>query len=191
LVANVYNYRLKDLIAAVPVSDAVQQFQNVARASATGFGVEASGQLTSRIKADASFAVQRSGDDTSALLRVNSPARLGKLIVERPLFGDRIFVSGGFQYMSERTTLAGYSVPAVYLVNLTAASRRLGNGLELQFGLRNLFNYRYWDPAGVQQEMDRIQQDGRSFFVRLSWAPERKADEATRTGTPGPAGQEP
>jgi outer membrane receptor protein involved in Fe transport len=63
--------------------------------------------------------------------------------------------------------------------------------MELTFGLRNAFNYRYWDPAGTVQEMESVQQDGRSCFMRLTWAPERTVDDARGRGTANPPGKEP
>jgi outer membrane receptor protein involved in Fe transport len=82
-------------------------------------------------------------------------------------------------------------VPPVYLVNLTAASRRLPGDTELLVGIRNLFDYRYWDPAGTVQAMNTIQQDGRSFFMRLSWLPRHQKDEAAPAGTSGQSGKAP
>ena len=114
---------------------------------------------------------------------VNSPARIGKFLVDAPLHGDRFSLSGGFQYLSERATLGGSSVPPVYLVNLAVASRSwLPGGMEFQAGIHNLFNRRYWDPGGSGEPMDSIQQDGRSFFVRVLWAAPR--ERPARSGPP-------
>jgi outer membrane receptor for ferrienterochelin and colicins len=191
LQANVYHYQLGDLIQAELVSGVIQQYRNTDSSQATGFELEAVANLGAGLKLDGSLAVQRFSAGAGALVKVNSPARVGKLLVDWPVWHNRWSVSGGLQYLSQRTTLPGGSVPPAYLVNLTAASRRLPGDMELQLGIRNLFNYRYWDPAGTVQEMDRIQQDGRSFFVRLSWAPQRKTDEAPRTGAAGPSRKAP
>ena len=82
-------------------------------------------------------------------------------------------------------------MPPVYLVNFTGAARRLPGDMELTFGLRNAFNYRYWDPAGSVQELESIQQDGRSCFLRLTWAPDRTVDDARGRGAANPPGKEP
>ncbi len=191
LQANVYQYRLSDLIAAALVDNLIQQYRNTELNKSTGVELEATGSLRPGFKIDASLALQRSSSDSSFYVKVNSPARVGKLLLEAPVLHNRFCLSGGLQYLSERTTLAGEQVPPVYLVNLTAMSRRLPGDVELQFGIRNLFNYRYGDPAGTVQAMDRIEQDGRSFFLKLSWAPQSKLDEAPRTGTSSGAGKEP
>ena len=171
LLANAYHYRMADLIAAVPVTDSVQQFQNVTAGGSTGFELEMTGTLARRLKADASIAVQRPGRDANFLMQVNSPARVGKLILETPLFRDRFSLSGGLQYLSERRTFAQDEVPAAYLANITLATRRLPGGMEMRCGLRNLFNRRYWDPVGIGVGIDRVMQDGRNVFLQLSWSP--------------------
>jgi iron complex outermembrane receptor protein len=187
LLANVYQYRLGDLIEANLVNGMIQQYQNLESSRANGLEVETLASLAGGFKLDASLAVQKASGGPDALERVNSPAGLGKLLLDSPVWRNLWSISGGFQYLSRRTTLTGGTVPPVYLVNFTAASRRLPGGMEIQAGIRNLFNTVYFDPAGRVQETDRVQEDGRSFFVRVSWAPERNPDTApvpSRFGTP-------
>ena len=194
LSANVYRYWLNDLIVAIPITDQIQQYQNITRMISNGLEVEAKGQLAPWLKADASLALESSKLDQNQTV-VNSPARIAKLLLDAPIRGDRLSLSGAFQYLSDRATLGGNTVPPVYLVNLGLASRSwLPGGLEVQMGIRNLFNRRYWDPVGPGNPMDTVQQDGRSFFVRFSWAPETethaKVPHRARTNTLE-AGQEP
>jgi outer membrane receptor for ferrienterochelin and colicins len=186
LLANAYRYRLDDVITAVPITDTEQQFRNVATGRTTGFELEASARLGPRIRANASMAVQRTGAATSEYLEVNSPTRVGKLRFEIPVFKDRWSLSSGLHYLSERETTAGSTVPAVYLVDLVLASRRLPGGLEIQGGAHNLLNYRYWDPVGLQLNTDRLLQDGRNIFLQLSWSSSRPKDEAQRSGPAQP-----
>lgn len=178
LLANVYQYRLGDLIEASLVSGMIQQYQNQESSRANGVELETMANLGGGFKLDASLAVQKASGGLGALEKVNSPTGLGKLLLDSPVWRNRWSISGGLQYLSTRTTLAGGAVPPVYLVNLTAAGHRLPGDMELEIGIRNLFNYSYWDPAGRVQETDRIMEDGRSFFVRVSWEPERKTDTA-------------
>ena len=194
LSANVYRYWLSDLIAAIPINDQIQQYQNIPQMTSTGAEFEAKGQLGQRLQADASLAVVSSnfgGNQTA----INSPTRIGKFLLDAPLRGDRLSLSGAFQYLSERATLAGNSVGSVYLVNLAIASRSwMPGGLEIQAGIRNLFNRRYWDPVGPAEPMDVVQLDGRSFFVRLSWTSraEKREKGARGAGATSPeAGEKP
>lgn len=177
LQANVYHYRLNDLIQAVLISGGVQQYRNSDHVQAKGLEIEGKVKFSSGVQLNASIGLQNTSGDTDAVVRVNSPAGIGKLLADSPVWRNRWSLSGGLQYLSRRLTLAGTDVSPVYLVNVAAVVRRLPGDLELSLGVQNLFNYRYWDPAGTVQEMASIQQNGRSCFVRLSWAPDRK-DEA-------------
>ena len=186
LLANVYQYRLGDLIEAKLVSGLIQQYQNLESSRANGVELETVANLGSGFKLDASLAFQKAASGPDALERVNSPTGLGKLLLDSPVWRNRWSISGGLQYLSRRTTLTSGTVPPVCLVNLTGVGRRLPGDMELELGIRNLFNYSYSDPAGRVQETDRVQEEGRSFFVRVSWAPERKTDSAPdprRAGT--------
>jgi outer membrane receptor for ferrienterochelin and colicins len=176
LQANIYHYRLSDLIQAVLVNGGLQQYQNTDPIQANGFELEAKAKLASGFQFDASLAVQKTSGDAGALVKVNSPVRVGKLLLDSPVWRNHWSLSGGLQYLSRRLTLAGSYVSPVYLVNISAVARRLPGDLELNVGVQNLFNYHYWDPAGTVQEMASIQQDGRSCFVRLTWAPQRAAE---------------
>lgn len=191
LSTNVYRYNLDHLITAVPLADGFQQYQNAAAVKSNGVELEAAGKLKWGAKMDASLAVQRSDYGGYGYVEVNSPGEVGKFLLEMPLAGDRLTASGALQYMSERQTFAGEDVPPVVLVNLTLVSRRLASGVDLQFGLRNLLNRRYWDPVGTNEGMDVVEQDGRSFFVRVTWGPEREnRDARARPQATGQAGIE-
>jgi outer membrane receptor for ferrienterochelin and colicins len=189
--ANVYHYRISDLIQSELVPDGLTQYQNTAPVQANGVEMEAKVKLGAGFKIDGNLAVDEVSAPPGALVKVNSPARVGKLLLDSPLWRNRWSLSGGLQYLSERLTVGGGTVPAVYLVNFTAAARRLPGNMELTFGIRNAFNYRYWDPAGTVQQLESIQQDGRSCFMRLTWAPERTVDDARGRGGANPPGKEP
>jgi outer membrane receptor protein involved in Fe transport len=175
----------------VPLTRITRQYQNARFNQSTGFEVEATAETAGGLKADASLAVQGQAFEQSAVAQVNSPARVGKLLLETPLWGNRFSASGALQYLSDRGTFTGGSVPPVYLVNFTLASRPLPGGLEMQLGIRNLLNRHYWDPAGTGQVMDRVEQDGRCFFARISWGPqaEKKPDRA-QLGASGASGKD-
>lgn len=188
ILGDAYYYDLDHWILAVPLPDGFAQFQNTTNISATGFEVEATAEITPRLRADASLAIQHLIDHpfTSG---VDSPARVGKFLLDAPLFRDRFSASAALQYLSARNTIAGDSVGAVYLVNLTLASRGLlPAGFELQVGIRNLLNWHYSDPAEALQMIDTVPQDGRNFFVRISWA---RSPELKEPGSRRPAARSP
>jgi outer membrane receptor for ferrienterochelin and colicins len=187
VLGNAYYYDLDHWIIAAPVGDGLTQFQNTSSISAAGIEVEATAEITKRVRADASLAVQNLLNPSSGT-SVNSPARVGKFLLDAPLFRDRFSASAALQYLSARRTLAGNSVGSEYLVNLSLASRGLlPAGFEAQFGIRNLLNWHYSDPAEVPQMMDTVPQDGRSFFVRISWARSPEEKEPGTKQAPGTA----
>ena len=187
LSANVYHYRLTDLITVVPLNDGLQQYSNAASMHSTGLELESRVEIGARLKLDASLALQGSGYGAASVAELNSPGRVGKLLLDAQFFGGRLSMSSALQYMSERGAFGGDSVPDVYLVNLSFDVRRLPNDLELQFGVRNLLNSKYWDPVSVANGVDRLEQDGRCFFARLSWAPqaEQKSKSSPRNRNGG------
>ncbi len=188
LSADIYHYGLGHLIVAVPQSSILRQYQNAAAAQSMGFEVEASGKIGSRLKADASLAVQKPDFQSGAsVLQVNSAQRVGKLLLDGSFFRDRLWASGDLQYVSERGTLTGSSLPPVYLVNFSLTNRSPARGVELQFGIRNALNRQYWDAAAPGQPSDRIEQDGRSFFVRVSWGMDAEKKQAKQNAEPSAA----
>lgn len=180
LLGDAYYYDLDHWIIAVPVGNGLAQFQNTNSVRAAGVEMEGTAEVTPRLRAGASLAIQTLLDQPYPS-GVNSPARVGKFLLDAPLFRDRFSASTALEYLSPRKTLAGSSVGSQYLVNLTLASRGLlPAGFELQFGIRNLLNWHYSDPAEALQMIDTVPQDGRSFFARVTWgrSPEPRESRA-------------
>jgi iron complex outermembrane receptor protein len=100
---------------------------------------------------------------------VNSPLHMvkGRLII--PLLSDKLFASPELQYMSDRSTLGGNRLPGFMVANLTIFSQKLLDGLELSGSAYNLFDKRYHDPSGEELIQDSIEQDGRTFRVKLTY----------------------
>jgi iron complex outermembrane receptor protein len=71
--------------------------------------------------------------------------------------------------MSSRRTVRGNEVGAHLVCNFTLFSRELAKGLELAASVYNLFDQRYSDPVSLDFTQDAIQQDGRSFRVKLAY----------------------
>jgi len=188
--ANAYHYQLGDLIAAALLDGYVQQYRNMESTHANGLELEARAPLWRDLKLEASLAVQKTSSPDGFLPAVNSPARIGKLLVDKPLWKGRFALSGALQYLSERTTLAGNELPPFYRVNLALSSRRLPGDVQLQAGILNLLNHKDWSPAGTVQESDRIEQEGRSFFLRISWSASRESDGARKSKAGTQGGQE-
>ena len=163
LQASAYGYRLRDFLLGVYLPDGLLQYQNTPGIRAEGVELEINGRPWNWLEATASYAVQRSRDD-SAL--ENSPEHLAKLHFAVPL-GRKFDLSSGMQYQSSRWTLAGNSLKPVYLADFTLTSKHLLRDFDVRLGLRNAFNTSYSDPIALNPLVDTMPQAGRTFFVEL------------------------
>jgi iron complex outermembrane receptor protein len=169
LVTSVFHYRLGGLIVGVPISESRLQYQNVSRARATGFEVEINGRPANWLEAAAAFSVQRTRAADSSQRLQNSPVRLGQFRASVPLASQRLMLSGAVRYLGSRLGAYGDPVSAATLVDLTATATRLGPGLELQLGIRNVLDTSYADPLSAEHATQRMPAAGRSIFLRLTW----------------------
>jgi outer membrane receptor protein involved in Fe transport len=55
----------------------------------------------------------------------------------------------------------------VYLADFTITSKKLLPNFDVQFGIRNAFNWNYSDPIALNGVVDAMLQPGRSVFVEL------------------------
>jgi outer membrane receptor protein involved in Fe transport len=163
LQASAYGYRLSDFLISVALPDGLLQYQNDARIQAEGLEFEINGRPATWLEATASYAVQWSRDDS---FLENSPQHLAKLRFAMPL-GRRFDFSSGMQYESSRGTLAGNTLPPLYLADFTLTSKHLLRDFDVRLGLRNAFNKNYSDPIALAPGVDTMPQPGRSFFVEL------------------------
>jgi iron complex outermembrane receptor protein len=167
-----YYNEMKDLITQQPNSDGDLVFENTDSATVRGIEAELEGRWESGLKARLSYTFADGTEEAAGIdkrwLR-NSPRHLGQASVSVPLWADKIFASLEVQMMSKRATLADRTVPGFVLVNATLFSRELVKNLEASASIYNLFDQRYRDPAGPDFTQDSIEQDGRTFRVKLTY----------------------
>jgi iron complex outermembrane receptor protein len=168
-VATAYYYQLRDLIEAVPLTDGLVQYRNVSRYKATGAEFEMNGNPWKDLEASASIAIEDMNKRSTGERPPNSPVAVGKARLAVPFDRGRFSIAGSFQYLSPRTTFASAEVTSAYLADLTVTTSRLHPSFDVQFGVRNLFDRRAWDPASPDQGLDRLARDGRSAFIKLVW----------------------
>ena len=162
--ASAYGYRLRDFLLGIALPDGLIQYQNSGTIEAEGVEFELNGRPTNWLEATASYTAQHSRSDGSNLS--NSPSQLAKLRFAVPVT-RKFELSSGMQYASSRLTLAGNTLPPIYLADITLTSNRLAPDFDVRFGLRNAFNLKYSDPAALYPIVDSMPQPGRSFFVEL------------------------
>ena len=65
--------------------------------------------------------------------------------------------------------LAGGDADHYAVTNLTLMTKNLLRGLEVSASVRNLFDEEYSDPGSGEQVQDQIEQDGRTFWLKVKY----------------------
>ncbi len=148
-------------------------------ADTKGLELAMEGFWTNALRARFSYTLQGTDSDSLGLRTPDSPEHLVKLNVSVPLYRDKIYGSVELEYTSERssfhtipigpTTVRGETAGDFAVVNLTLYSRELVKGLEFSASVYNVFDQTYADPATRFQIQDLIEQNGRTFRVKLTY----------------------
>ena len=164
-----WNY-LRDLISVQQDnSSQLLIFRNVDKVQAGGSEWEASTQFANGLAGNISYSYTEAKDRRSKQLLVNSPQHVGKLNVTFPLFQRRLFASGDAQYESSRKTLQGNQTGKHPLFNVTLLGRAINKRLDLSTSVYNLLDRKYFNPGSGDLTEGALEQDGRSFRIKLTW----------------------
>jgi len=133
-------------------------------------------------RARASYSFQDTRNDTVNWQLPDSPNHLFKLNFTVPVIPDKLFAGAEFRYVSQRLslhnttdalgqplTVQGEDAGAYGIINLTLFSQKIIRNLEVSGTVYNLLDRRYQDPASLFHVQDTIQQDGRSFRLKLTY----------------------
>jgi outer membrane receptor for ferrienterochelin and colicins len=167
-----YYYSIENLISQIAgPKEGQTHYQNLDNVTARGIELQLDGKLPWwEIETRASYAWQLTEDGETGKVLSNSPKHQAKLNVAVPLYQDKLFAGTELRYMSPRKTLLSKDSDDVLTTNLTLFSRGFLKGLELSAGVYNLFDERHGDPGGEEHVQDLIQQDGRTFRVKLKYS---------------------
>jgi iron complex outermembrane receptor protein len=168
--ASIYHYRLSGLIEGVPVNENTLQYRNVRDSRATGIELEVSGRVAPWLEAAGGATVQKASYSRGGELP-NSPGRLVKARAAMPLLHDRLSLAVAGRYGSARKSPYGWKTKGAAVADFTATTNRLHRDFDVQFGLRNFLNRKYFDPMSEEHLIAAFPQAGRSVFVRLIWHP--------------------
>lgn len=140
------------------------------------------GSWASGIRSRASYSYQDTRNTTVDWQVPDSPNHLLKLNLSVPLVKDKVFAGLELLYTSDRRTLhnttdasgqpltvQGEEAGGFGLVNFTLFSQNLIKNLEFSASVYNLLDRRYGDPASSFHVQDIIEQDGRSFRIKLTY----------------------
>jgi outer membrane receptor for ferrienterochelin and colicins len=145
------------------------QFSNVDDVISKGVETLIEGKLTNGIEGRVAYTLQNSRNAQTRESLSNSPTHLTKVNLSVPLANRKLFASFQGLYTSERRTLDSNNLPGSFVANATFLSKSVFRGFDISASVYNLFNERYGSPGGPEHRQDSIEQDGRSFRLKLTY----------------------
>ena len=168
--ASGFYYRIKDLITQqTDPADGLMVYRNTGEVEAKGMELELEHRLHNGIRNRVSYSYQDARNVQPESRLTNSPRHLAKFNLLVPLKKEKLFSGLEVQYTDKRGTLAEEQADAFFVTNLTLSSHNFVKGLEASVSIYNLFDKKYGNPASEEHTMDIIEQDGRSFRMKLTY----------------------
>ncbi|MEY4907009.1 MAG: hypothetical protein RL260_727 [Pseudomonadota bacterium] len=167
LSASLYSNRMAGLIEQQVSDSGELDYHNVGGGRARGAEIELEvvGEGGWRMRGSwAGQQVRINGSDHVS----NAPSQLAKLHATRAVPGWPLRLGLELQGMGARQTLAGRTLPAHVLANLTAQYDPPGRPWSLSATVYNLGQVRREDPAGPELLQDSLPVPGRSVAVKLT-----------------------
>ena len=134
------------------------------------------------IRGRASYSLQDTRNSPVGWAMPDSPGQMFKFDLSVPLVKDKVFAGLEFQYSSNRRslhnttnligqplTVQGVDAAGFGIVNLTLLGQKLVKNLEFSASVYNVLDRRYADPASQFHVQDIMEQDGRSFRLKLTY----------------------
>jgi iron complex outermembrane receptor protein len=151
-------------------------------AQTKGTDLALEGSWANGIRSRASYSFQYTRDETVDWQVPDSPSQMIKINLSVPLLKDKLFAGAEFQYTSDRMslhntsdasgqpiTVQGLDAGGYGVINLTLFSQNLIKNVEFSASVYNLLNHLYADPASDFHIQDIIEQDGRTFRIKLTY----------------------
>jgi outer membrane receptor for ferrienterochelin and colicins len=171
-----YRYTIDDLVSQESdPGDGVLVFRNQDEIDAHGYEAQLELDEHGRfgVSGRLGYAWQRAAERRPAAGLAerlsNSPTHLVNLNLVLPLVRERVSAGLETLYVSRRRTLAGHRASDYAVVNFTLLFKNLRPGVDVSLGAHNLLDKKYFDPGSGEQVQDQLEQDGRSFRLRLGY----------------------
>jgi iron complex outermembrane receptor protein len=166
----VYRYEIQNLITQVlDPSDNLLVYQNLGEAEARGFEVEGILDLPVGFQVRGSYAYCKAEDGETGAWLSNSPKHLGKLSLLAPIIPRWLKFGLEAQYVSDRLTAGGEEAEDYVVINTTLLSTGLLGGLDVSLSVYNIFDKDYLHVAGDEIQGEVVEQDGRSFRLKVTY----------------------
>jgi outer membrane receptor for ferrienterochelin and colicins len=162
---------------ALDPSTGMTRFINVGRMTARGLEFEAHAGQLSGFNLRASYTPTDARDPLTGRRVNNAPVHLAKLHGRAPL-AHKAVVGLELLYTSPQKSHKDSRISPSFLTNLTVSTRPWREHWEFSASCYNLFDRRWYSPAGPEHAQSGIEQDGRVFrfkvVYRFSTVPEPK-----------------
>jgi len=169
--ASIFHNDIEDLITlTTDINDDLLVFRNLDDSTATGGELQLEGRWDNGWAGSISYSYQYAENKSTNERLVNSPLNMVKCNVMIPLLEDKLMAALEAQYESGRKTLSDDQTDNVFLTNLTLLSRNVIKGVTLSASIYNLFDQNYAYPASEEHSQDSIEQDGRTFRIKLDYS---------------------
>ena len=168
--ASGFYYQMDDLISqTIDPADGLLVFRNVDEVQASGLELALRGRWENGITSRVSYSYVEAEAGTAGEDLVDSPRHLAKLNLIAPVVDKRLFAGLEVLYDAKVKTLGGDSTDDFTLTNLTLTYVSASKRLEISAGFYNLFDTSYAYPGFGEHVQDTIEQDGRTFRVKLTY----------------------
>lgn len=165
---SLYRNEIRDIIEFSPAADTVTTYYHVNMGETNVNGVEAAIEAGRQqgVRGRLSYAYADVEAEQASLATDNSPRHLikGKLLI--PLGSERYTAALEAHYVSSRFDVRGVEAGDYWIANVNLFAQPFGDQIDLSFGVYNLFDEEYVDPASSLPF--QTEQDGRTVRLQLT-----------------------
>ena len=170
LTASGFYYKIKDLISQqIDPADGLLAFNNVEEVEAKGLEFELGRKWKNGFEGRISYTLQETKNLDTGRLLSNSPKNMGKLNMICPLINKKLSAGLELQYTGAKTTINNNNAGGFLTGNLTLFSKDFYKGIEASASVYNIFDRAYNDPGGPEHVQNKIEQNGRSFRLKITY----------------------
>jgi iron complex outermembrane receptor protein len=151
-------------------------------AETAGMEVALEGAWPNGIRGRTSYSFQSTRNHSIDWDVPDSPQHLVKLNLSVPLMREKVFAGIEYQFVSTRgslhntvdsanqpLTVQGRDAGSYSVLNLTLFSQNLIKNLEFSASVYNILNHHYSDPSSRFHVQDKLEQNGRTFRLKLTY----------------------
>jgi outer membrane receptor for ferrienterochelin and colicins len=171
--ASGYWYDLERSIRLVTdTADGLFVFRNTGRNTGRGMETELAWKMDTGFRSSLSYVFQETEDRATGAALSNSPKHFARWRNTLSFHSEKLFFSTELAYTGPTRTTSTTATPGrvadYLLLNTTLYTRELFKGWSASVGIYNLLDRQYFNAVGDEIAFGQIQQDGRSFQIKLT-----------------------